>query len=242
MRVTDVQVHVKRREPDPNPKRDALQALPGAGSVETVVRTDDGAWGRGEVSFGRIAGAPAALGTLIEEVLAPIVRGSDPAFVRATHVAMRRETEYMGTMGLATFGIASLDIALWDCLGRAYGVPCWKLWGAIHERIPAYAMVGWLSYSNDEVRTVCTQAVGQGYQAVKIKVGYPTLAQDLQRIRVVRETLGDQIRIMVDANQSLTTAEALRRGRAFQEECVYWWEEPLPADDLDGYAELAAGL
>jgi L-alanine-DL-glutamate epimerase-like enolase superfamily enzyme len=242
MRVTQLDVNVHRRAANPDPIRDALQSLPGAGSVEVVVHTDVGVSGRGEVGFGRIAGAPDALGALIQHELRPLVVGRDPAFVRQAHQDMLRETEYHGSFGLAMFGIAAVDTALWDCLGRARGVPCWQLWGAARDRVPAYAMVGWLNYSDERVQEICARAVRQGFRAVKIKVGYPTLEQDVRRVQVVRQAIGDDVTLMVDANQSLTTAEAIRRGRAFQDLGCYWWEEPLPADDVDGYAELAGAL
>ena len=242
MKVTAVEVTPVRREPNPSPVRDALQVLPGAGSVRVVVHTDEGVSGTGEAWFGRLSGAPEALGAIIEHELKPLVIGREVAEVRGIHQALLRETEYHGSFGLTMFGISAIDSALWDCWGKALGVPCWKLWGGVHERIPAYAMVGWLSYSDDEVQRVCAQAVEQGFQAVKIKVGYTTLAEDVRRVRVVREAIGDGVRLMVDANQSLSTAEALVRGRAFQDLDCYWWEEPIPADDIDGYAALADAL
>ncbi len=242
MKVTDIQVTVHRRDAKPDPIRDALQTLPGAGSVEVTVQTDEGVSGRGEISFGRIAGAPDALAAVIEHELKPLVLGTDPASVRRTHEALLRETEYHGSFGLAMFGIAALDTALWDCVGRAHDVPCWQLWGGVRGRIPAYAMVGWLNYSDDEVQRICIKAVDQGFRAVKIKVGYPTLKEDIGRAKTVRKAIGDEINLMVDANQSLTTTEAIRRGRAFQDLGCVWWEEPIPAHDIDGYAELADKL
>jgi len=95
--------------------------------------------------------------------------------VRGTRQEMLREMEYHGSFGLTMFGIAAIDTALWDCRGcttsdgKARGVPCWQLWGAVHQRIPAYAMVGWLNYSDNEVQRICAQAVEQGFRAVKIK-------------------------------------------------------------------------
>lgn len=242
MRVTDLEVTVRRTRPHPNPIRDALQSLPGTGSVRVVVHTEGEVTGVGEVGFGRIEGAPDALGALIEHELKPLVVGTEIAAVRTTHQAMLRETEYHGSFGLAMFGIAAVDTALWDALGKMQGLPCWQLWGGIHERIRAYAMVGWLNYSDKEVQEVCDRAVEQGFRAVKIKVGYPTLREDVHRIRVVREAIGDEVVLMVDANQSLTTAEAIRRGRAFEDLGCFWWEEPIPADDIDGYAALADAL
>ena len=242
MRVTTIEVTPLRRKPNPDPIRDALQTLPGTGSVRALIHTDDGVSGSGEVGFGRIGGAPDALAALIEHELKPLVLGMEVAHVRGIHDAMLRETEYHGSFGLAMFGIAALDTALWDCLGRALGVPCWKLWGRVHDRVPAYAMVGWLNYGDDKVQRICAQAVEQGFRAVKIKVGYPTLKEDVHRVRVVRQAIGEEIGLMVDANQSLTTKEAILRGRAFEDLGCLWWEEPIPADDIDGYAALAAAL
>lgn len=242
MRVSEIEVKVTRREPGKQPIRDALQSLPGAGSVQVKVRTDDGLVGTGDAYFGRISGGPAALGAFIEQVLSAVAVGRDPAMVRAIHEDMLRETEYAGSTGLASFGISCVDIALWDLLGRAAGWPVHRLLGARWDRIPAYAMVGWLNYSDDEVKAVCTRAVEQGFRAVKIKVGYPSLEQDAHRIATVREVVGRDTAIMVDANQSLSVSEAIRRGRQFEEMGCLWFEEPLPADDRGGYSALAAAL
>lgn len=242
MKIENLEIAVSRREPNPNPIRDALQVLTGAGSVKVTVQTDEGVSGVGEVGFGRVAGAPDALAAIIEHELKPLIIDTDPALVRGTHEAMLRETEYHGSFGITMFGIAAIDTALWDCLGKATGVPCWQLWGGVHTRIPAYAMVGWLNYSDDEVQRICLKAVEQGFHGVKIKVGYPTLAEDIKRVKVVREAIGDEVDLMVDANQSLTAKEAIRRGRAFEDLGCLWWEEPIPADDIDGYAELADSL
>lgn len=242
MQITRLDVIVHRREPNPDPIRDALQCLPGAGSVQVILHADEGVSGSGTVGFGRIAAAPETLAALIEHELKPLVLGTDPVFVRRTQQEILRETEYHGSSGLATFGIAAIDTALWDCLGKTLGVPCWQLWGAVRDRIPAYAMVGWLNYDETQVQHICAQAVEQGFRAVKIKVGYPTLDQDIRRVQIVRQAVGDQIKLMVDANQSLTTKEAIRRGRAFQELGCFWWEEPIPANDVEGYAALVRAL
>jgi L-alanine-DL-glutamate epimerase-like enolase superfamily enzyme len=242
MKITDVTVAVKPSKSRRPPRRDALQELSSPGSVTATVHTEDGHTGEGHVNFGRMAGAPETLAVLVEKELKPVVVGKELERVRFVRQEMLRETEYHGSFGLAMFGIALIDTALWDCLGKVSETPCWKLWGAVNTRIPAYAMVGWLNYSDREVQQVCARAVDQGFRAVKIKVGYPTLAEDLRRIRVVREAVGPDVRIMVDANQSLRTADAVVRGRAYQDLEVFWWEEPIPAQDIDGYAELADQL
>jgi L-alanine-DL-glutamate epimerase-like enolase superfamily enzyme len=242
MEVTAVDVAIRRATPNPSPIRDALQTLPGAGGVRVTVHTDEDVSGTGDIFFGRVQGAPDALAALIEHELKPLVLGTDPADVAATRAAMLRETEYHGSTGLTMFGIAALDTALWDCHGKALGVPCRSLWGAVHSRIPAYAMVGWMNYTDEEVARICATAVEQGFRAVKMKVGYPTLAEDVRRVRLVQTAVGADVQVMVDANQVLTTAEAIRRGRAFEDLGCCWWEEPIPADDVDGYAELANAL
>lgn len=242
MRITNVEVIAKTRTPSPHPKRDALQALPGTGSVKVVVTTEDGVQGTGEVGYGRIAGGPAALAAVIEHTLKPLLLHQELTMIRGLHQAMLRESEYHGAFGLTMFGIAAVDTALWDCLGKTLGVPCWQLWGRVNERIRAYAMVGWLNYDDKEVQEICAAAVAQGFHAVKIKVGYPTLKEDIRRVETVRTAVGDEIAIMVDANQSLTAAEAIRRGRAFEALGCGWWEEPIPADDIDGYAALTRAL
>ena len=242
MKITQFEVTIKRRQPNPDPIRDAIQALPGSGTVQVRLETDQGISGQGETGFGRISGGPDALAAVIEHELKPLILNQDPAMVRGLHQAMIQETDYHGSAGLAMLGIAAVDTALWDCLGRAQGVPCWQLWGGVQQRVRAYAMVGWLNYSDGEVQAICAQAVEQGFRAVKVKVGYPTLREDVRRVELVRQAVGDEIEIMVDANQSLTTAEAIRRGRAFAALGCAWWEEPLPADDIDGYAALVAGL
>jgi len=242
MKVTQIDIVVNRGKPNPNPIRDALQVLTGAGSVQVTVHTDDGILGYGDAGFGRVTGAPDALAAVIEHELKPLVIGTDPSMVRGTHEAMLKETEYHGSFGLTMFGIAAIDTALWDCLGKSQGVPCWKLWGAVHKRIPSYAMVGWLNYSDNEVQQICAKAVEQGFRGVKIKVGYPTLAEDIKRVKTVRKAIGEDVDLMVDANQVFTAKEAIRRGRAFEDLGCFWWEEPIPADDVEGYAELANAL
>src|SRR5438094_1187440 len=185
MQVARLETHFHLRDPSPTPIRDALQTLPGSGSVEMLVHTDDGLTGRGDAGFGRIRGGPRAVQVIVEEILAPLVVGRDPALVRQIHEELLRETEYGGSAGLAMFGIAAVDTALWDLLGQAAGMPVYRLLGAARDRIPAYAMVGWLNYSDDEVQAICARSLEQGFRAVKINVGYPTLEEDARRIEVV---------------------------------------------------------
>ncbi len=242
MRVKEVRVVHAVRPRAANPIRDALQTLTGGGSVTVEVETEDGLVGTGSSSFGRIDGAPRTLAVLVEEELAPKVVGEDTEQIPAIIESLKAETEYHGTSGLATFGISAVDVALWDLVGKQHGVPTYQLWGAHRDRVPAYAMVGWSNYTVDELRRQCGDAVAQGFRGVKMKVAAGSLEEDVRRIRAVREEIGPDIRLMVDANQVLSLSEALRRGQVFEELGVEWFEEPLRADDFDSYAELTRRL
>jgi L-alanine-DL-glutamate epimerase-like enolase superfamily enzyme len=144
--------------------------------------------------------------------------------------------------------LAAIDTALWDRRCRAAGLPLWKCAGGAQQRIPVYTTEGgWLHLSPEALVAETAAAQQAGFRGAKIKVGKPTLAEDLARLRAVREAVGDAFEIMVDANQCFSLSEASRRAPRYAELGVAWFEEPLPADDLHGHRQLprashAAGL
>lgn len=241
MKVTRVLATAESRRRE-NPARDALQTLDTHGVCRVTVETTEGINGHGSIGFGRLDAAPAVLAHLINDELAPAVVGEDPFLVRGIRDKLWQQTDYHGTLGLALLGIAGIDTALWDLIGRAVGQPVWRLLGARRDRVPAYAMVGWLNYNLDELKRICTRAMEQGFRGVKIKVGTPTLDDDVARIEATRAAVGKNAAIMVDANQVFSVNEALRRGRVYEELGCYWFEEPLRADDVDGLSRLADEL
>lgn len=241
MKITAVTAHAESRYRD-QPMYDALQKLDTHGACRIAVETDAGISGQGTITFGRLDRAPAVLANLVEELFAPALVGENPALIRGLRDALWRLTDYHGTTGLALLGIAGVDIALWDILGQAAGQPVWRLLGAHRDRIPAYAMVGWLNYDLHQLQQVCERAIALGFGGVKMKVGAPTLAEDVARIKAVREAIGPEPIIMVDANQVFSRHEALHRGHVYEELGCYWFEEPLRADDIDGLSELAHAL
>jgi L-alanine-DL-glutamate epimerase-like enolase superfamily enzyme len=241
MKITRVEVtHTSAAKA--HPVRDAIQVLDRNGTTRVTIHTDDGVSGSSDTYFGRVAASPAVLAHLIEGELAPEIVGTDPFLVRGIRDRLWRLTDYHGTTGLALFGIAAVDLALWDLMGKALGQPVWRILGATRERVPAYAMVGWLELDDDGLRRVCATAMAQGFRGVKMKVGGGTLAEDLHRIGVVRETIGPDAALMVDANQVFTVAEALRRGKVYADLGCAWFEEPIRADDIDGHVLLAQKL
>jgi L-alanine-DL-glutamate epimerase-like enolase superfamily enzyme len=241
-KITKIEVTLHKNDPNPNPVRDAIQTLPGIGTVMVKVTSDDGVSGAGEIYFGRIDKGLEALKTIIETELKPLVLGSELMYIRQTYENMIRETDYHGSFGISTLGISAIDTALWDCLGKTLQVPCWQLWGGCNTTLPAYANVGWLNYSESKIQQEVEKAMNRGYRSIKIKIGYPTLREDLKRIKAVREVIGDEVILMIDANQSLTVGEAIMRGRVFEDLGCYWFEEPIPAHDVEGYRKIANEL
>lgn len=222
--------------------RDALQLLDTRGTCSITIETDQGVSGSSSIYFGRGQAAPGVLAKLINEELAPIVVGEDPFMIRGVRDKLWKETDYHGTVGLALFGIAGVDLALWDFVGRALEQPVWRLLGAYRDKVPTYAMVGWLNYDIDTLKAITTKALDQGFRGVKMKVGAPTIDEDVARIEAVRSAMDKHHLLMVDANQAMSVQEALYRGRVYEELGCFWFEEPIRADNIDGLAHLAREL
>jgi mandelate racemase len=154
--------------------------------------------------------------------------------------ALRARLALFGTRGLQGMAVAGLDMAAWDALAVGAGVPLVTLLGGRPRPIPAYNSLGMMP--PEEAANAATKTVAAGFLAFKIKIGWPSLGQDLAVVRAARRALPDDVALMVDFNQSLSTAEAIRRGRALDDEGVAWIEEPVRADDFRGAAEVAAAL
>ena len=149
----------------------------------------------------------------------------------------------IGVQGIVRMAMAGLDVAAWDALAIGAGLPLARLLGAQPKPIPAYNSCG-LGLMDDPqaVAGEAEKLLAPGFRAVKLRLGYPTAQQDLAALRAVRRRVGDNIAIMVDYNQALSTAEALHRGRMLDGENVYWLEEPIRHDDYAGYAKLTREL
>jgi len=149
-----------------------------------------------------------------------------------------REAEYFGNVGLHRWASGSINVAMWDALGKTVGQPVWKMFGAYRDKVPLYGSGGWLSYSIPELLEEVTGYVKRGFRAVKIKVGSPELENDVERLTKVREAVGPHINIMMDANQGMDLRGSLRLVSAVRPLDITWFEEPLPRTDFDGYQQL----
>lgn len=150
---------------------------------------------------------------------------------------LRARMALFGTRGLQGMAVAGLDMAAWDALAVAAGVPLVALLGGQPRAIAAYNSLGMIPPA--EAADAASKTVAAGFKALKVKIGWPTLAEDLAVVRAARKALGDDIALMVDFNQSLTQPEAIRRGRALDDEGIAWIEEPVRADDFRGAAAVA---
>ncbi len=245
LKITGMETTLLRLPPAPF-TGDAIHDFGSAGGgVVLKLTTDAGITGWAHSSFGMIAGGPRVVQTILEEEIKPVIIGQDPAFPKKIRADLWRALEYQGMQGVTQFALSAVDIAVWDILGKAAGMPVYKMLGAVRDRMPAYAMCGWYRENDkdhSQYKRTINETLEQGYRAFKVKVGRYGLDDDLERIEVGMKTAGKDIKVMVDANQVFTRVEALRRGRAYQQLGCFWFEEPLPPHDMEGFAELTQAL
>lgn len=148
-----------------------------------------------------------------------------------------------GQQGAVAMGLAGVDMAAWDAVSKAAGLPLARLLGGSVRRIPAYNSNGLGLIGPERVAAEARELVGEGgYRAVKLRLGYPTLAEDMAAVKAARSSLTDDIELMSDYNQCLLPVEAEIRGRALDREGLAWIEEPVRWDDYAGNAAVAAAL
>jgi mandelate racemase len=201
------------------------------------VRDEEGATGR---SYLRTYTPLAlrALGTLVQDI-APLITGSQKP-PEAVNRDVRNHFGLLGTRGLVGAAIAGLDMALWDLDARQAGVPLARHLGSDIDRVPAYQSLR--AIEPGAAAEEAGAAVAAGFTAVKVKLGHGSLDDDLAVIEAIRTAVGPTAGLMVDYNQSLSTADAIRRGQALDERGLAWIEEPTDAHDRAGNAQIAAAL
>ncbi|MGE5304973.1 MAG: mandelate racemase/muconate lactonizing enzyme family protein [Alphaproteobacteria bacterium] len=198
------------------------------------IDTDEGVSG-----FGSSSGNGELIEFIVAKVLKPLLIGMDPtsideiwdkAYVRGGH-------KEFGTRGVGVVAMSGVDIALWDILGKVRGLPLYELLGGKwRDKVPVYAT----ALYPEEPSKVARRARGfanQGFQGVKIKVGFD-LQQDVRIVRAVRQELGKDFVIMTDANQGYAVNVALEASEAFAESSIFWLEEPLFVEDIEEHARL----
>jgi L-alanine-DL-glutamate epimerase-like enolase superfamily enzyme len=204
--------------------------------VTVRLRDDQGLQGLGYTYS--VSGAAAAY-TMIERDFKALLFGSDPRRIEQIWEKLWWHVHFIGRGGVASFAQAAIDIALWDMQGKRAGEPWWRLLGGHSNRVKAYAGGIDLQFTLDALKEQTRGFLQNGFQAIKMKVGRDRLSEDIERVAAMRELLGPDTPLMVDANMRWSVREAIRAARALAEHDVYWLEEPTIPDDIDGHARIA---
>src|SRR6516162_9382050 len=183
---------------------------------------------------------PRAIDVVLRDAVL-LVKG-EPAAPLEIAAKLGRRFALVGVASAVRMALSALDIAIWDALAVASGTPLATLLGARPKAVPAYNSSGLGLMPPDAAADEAEKLLVGGFRSVKLRLGYPTLEQDLAVTRAVRKRLTDTIELPVDFNQALTVAEAIRRGRVLQSEGIAWLEEPIRHDDYAGSAAIAREL
>ncbi|SVD00194.1 uncharacterized protein METZ01_LOCUS353048, partial [marine metagenome] len=142
---------------------------------------------------------------------------------------------------MSTQVLSAIDIALWDLMGKTLDISVHKMLGGYTDRIPTYIAGGYYEEGKGlkELAEEMEQNLDLGARAVKMKIGGVAVKEDLDRVRVVRETIGPDIKLMVDANNAYAAYEAVEVARKIEPYDVFWFEEPVSPDDYEGHARVA---
>lgn len=234
MKITDVRVHVLEAELE-QPFSWALFWTRTRSALIVEIETEDGLTGWGE------AYGPARPNAAVVEAMKPLLTGADALASEGLWMNCYALFRDHGQKGLPVQALSAIDIALWDLKGKHFGVPCHRLLGGpVRSEVRAYATGLYRRKEGDPATYLAEEAAGyaaEGFAAVKLKVGFG-VKEDYACARAVREAIGPDVGLMVDANHAYDVVSAVQLGRRLADLDVSWFEEPVPPEDLAGYAEL----
>jgi len=224
------------------PIMDATYTLPHRSAVLVRIDTDEGISGIGEAAY--FGGPPMITKMIIEKELADYLVGEDPLNIERLWEKMYQRSIKHGRKGAIIASMSGIDIALWDIKARSVNMPLYRLLGGCYEKIRAYASAGFYAEGKGlkELANEMASYVKEGFTAVKMKIGRVSQAEDVARIKAVREAIGPNIGLLVDGNNVYTAYEAIKMARKMEEYDVFWFEEPVPAEDLEGSAKVVAAI
>lgn len=220
-------------------KSDSMGTFRFHGWTIVEIETDNGI-----VGIGNVALAPAVAKVIIDQYLTPLILGQDPFDYEYLWQRMYRSTLAWGRKGIGMAAISAIDIALWDIMGKATNKPVFKLLGGrTKEKIPCYASKLYRSDLN-EMQAEAQSYLDQGFKAMKMRFGYGPkdgpagMRENIKSVAAVREVIGDDIDLMLECYMGWNLEYAKRILPRLVEFNPRWLEEPVIADDIDGYAEL----
>ena len=205
--------------------------------VLVILKTDCGLKGCGYTyTIGR---GGEAIRSLIQRELKPLLLNADADCIDAIWEKMWWQLHYIGRGGLVSFAMSAVDIALWDLRGHQQNKPLWQLLGGHSGHAKAYA--GGIDLQLDTAGLIeqTRRNIEKGFRAIKMKVGRVSLSEDRERVQAVREYIGPDMPLMVDANMRWTVEQAIQAARKFRDCDVHWLEEPTIPDDYQGMARVA---
>ncbi|MDN5213191.1 mandelate racemase/muconate lactonizing enzyme family protein [Fulvivirgaceae bacterium BMA12] len=181
--------------------------------------------------------SPNAITGALKDVI-PVIKGYKAYETGLVYQKLDDLSEYFGNQGLLRWSQAAVNIAMWDAWGKSQNQPIHKLLGVTKEKVNLYGSGGWISYTIDELIEEVTDYAERGFKAVKIKVGSPKVSTDLERLRKVREAVGNQVDIMMDANQGMDLPSAIKLSNSVKDLNIHWFEEPVNHQDFQAYQLL----
>jgi L-alanine-DL-glutamate epimerase-like enolase superfamily enzyme len=241
MKITRLRTQVVHLPINPPILTAILGSIRSADCVLTFLDTDEGITGEGLV----MSINNRRLGVIHEMIrnLEDLVVGLDPRFGGTLNAKAWKDLNFLGYEGVSIVGLAATDNALWDLRGKAAGLNVAHLIGACRPAVPTYASGGlWLGSSIDELQKEAAGFVARGFRAMKTRVGPADPERMVERVAAVREAVGPDIHLMVDANQQMSVKQAIRIGRMMEELNLTWFEEPVICHDHEGEARIAAAL
>ena len=193
---------------------------------------------RGTTGIG-LGGGKGVIGATIDS-LKPLLIGEDPINVERLWHAMW-VPKLIGRRGLTTRAISAIDIALWDLRAKVAGMPLYKMLGGYRDSVPTYIAGGYYEDGKGlkELQQEVSEHVEGGAKAVKMKVGAVSINEDVARVKAVREAVGPDIKLMVDANCAYRWYEAIQLADRIEAFDPFWFEEPIAADDYEGHKRIA---
>lgn len=227
--------------------QDSTHSISHWGAPGVAIHTDTGHVGYGFSGTHAHLPSDRLIVDCITESYGPLLIGENPMATQALWQKLYKKSEiyWVGRSGITHLALGAIDIALWDLKCKALDLPLWSLLGGSgKEKLEAYNTDGgWLNWSIEDLVADCKRMVEeQGYRAVKIKVGGESGVEDLRRVEAVRHALGNDIRIMTDANGRWSLPEAIRLGRRLADYDISWIEEPMGFDDVKGHTRLAQSI
>lgn len=237
MKIAAVTTHLLRHVLDV-PFRSSFSTFRERWACLVEIACDDGTTGWGECL------GPAAPNAAVVEAMAPLILDRDPLGTGPIWSTLYNQFRDQGQRGLTMTALSGIDIALWDIAGKHFGVPAHVLGGgAYRTEVPAYATGGFAIEGRDRIETLVDEVTRyreQGFRATKIKIGYGHEI-DLAAIRAVRQAIGPDMELMIDANHGYDAIEAIRLGRMAADQEIGWFEEPVVPEQLQSYREVRAG-